>query len=99
MEGGGIITMVGKTNRGIEQSGTQPVVTWELFIHYWSNGNLCFLCFRMFSWGRGEGVNEENILWTDKCADSLAGAESLLHIVGLFSRRTAVKVWACYLSF
>lgn len=26
-------------------------VTWELFIHYWSNGKLCFFCFRIFCWG------------------------------------------------
>lgn len=64
-------------------------------------GTFVFFALGCLGRGLGEvgGVNEENILWTDKCADSLASAESLLHIVGLFSRGIAVKVWACYLSF
>lgn len=61
----------------------------------WSHGSYLFIIGPMGTFvffalgclvgGVGGGVKEENILWTDKCADSLAGAESLLHIVGLFS--------------
>lgn len=49
--GGEVITMIGKANRMEKKTGTQPLSHGSYFFQYWSNGNLCFLCFRMFRWG------------------------------------------------
>lgn len=71
--GGGVITMVGKTNRGWSKMGLGPSSHGS---HLFINGPMGTFVFFALGCLDGEG-QKTNTLWTCKSADLLAGNENV----------------------